>query len=87
MEYDVESIITETENAHKKMKKTMMNSLIVVILAFIITVAVVMSLGIAFISVSIISLFGMMYFFPLITFYLGMAIIWRKKFSVQEKKE
>lgn len=85
MEVDVESINEETVKAQKEIKDTAKKVIFVSFLIYALTVIPTMMLGVLDITVSIAVLFGMLYFFPLVTFFLGMAIIWKKKFSTEKK--
>ena len=81
MEYDIESIIRETREAQKEMRKIIKRVVVVAFLVFLLTVSTAIVLDITVIGVPVVALFGMLYFFPLVTFFLGMAIIWKKKFT------
>lgn len=84
MEVDVESINEETMKAQKEIKDTTKKVVIITFLIYALTVVPTMVLGIYDVTVSVAVLFGMLYFFPLVTFFLGMAIIWKKKFSTEK---
>lgn len=84
MEVDVESINEETKEAQKEIRDTTKKVVIITFLIYALTVVPTMFFGIIDLTVSIPVLFGMLYFFPLVTFFLGMAIIWKKKFSTKE---
>lgn len=85
MEVDVQSINEETKKAQKEIKDTTKKVVIITFLVYALTVVPTMMLGLYDVTVSVAVLFGMLYFFPLVTFFLGMAIIWKKKFSTEKK--
>lgn len=85
MEVDVEAINEETVKAQNEIKNTAKKVIFVSFLIYALTVIPTMMLGVLDITVSIAVLFGMLYFFPLVTFFLGMAIIWKKKFSTEKE--
>jgi len=85
MDYDVESIITEIKETKREMKKIIKRVVVVAFLVYAVIVSLALFLNISELSVQVTPLFGMLIFFPLITFFLGMSIVWRKKFETLEK--
>lgn len=85
MEVDVESIISETKQSQIRIKKMVKKVVIVAFLVFMCTVIPAITVGITEVTVPVIALFGMLYFFPLITFFLGLGIIWRKKYIIVDE--
>ena len=85
MEFNEETLAKEIKKTRMNIRRTTRNIVLVSFLIFTLTVIPCILMDITQISVPVVALFGMLYFFPTITFFLGMAIVWRKKFSLDEE--